>query len=567
MQIHKYAVVALLVTALYACRQEEIVPNSIPDVQLIQGDGRSPIALSGTVSYQGYNEQSNTDDHGLRSVNYDVKGDLPSPFFEGNTTTLTCIIRSTDAGQPISTFDIEWTNTDSKHIKLSKYSITPAQGTDFTQGDWYLLAFFTTDGGASGQTFSFDAKTGRLTVLAPANRTRSIYYDHKVLNGKRLSSNGTDLGNNYGAVPGVYASDWIKLEVATNGAHTDLQLSGSLTLIPQGSLVVLEDSYDSEMSTVVRVAFGDLNTRHYAPRHGPTTPADNIIAENIMGGSREVVEDNKGYTYSELIDFSNTWIKEAGEVTFSAHESLADAGTFHFYEPEFGPNRALGAYVFTRPGQSVAERVAELKADKILNYSEINDGKFNTYTFSNSSPATYSFYSPEATNVSYTRYLWVYKTQKLAIGNKVPSSNNTFSEVHDSQNPIVFEHAYPTQWSIPSTFSEKVSKFEHIYVNVDYADSDKIWWIEGSDIYNYSALFEFIPLTLSVTENRENRGTYAYIGGNASSDLFPNSRGYQPLFPVNGCAYRLYRRITSDIHTPGTEPKKSIRPIGSGLPE
>lgn len=441
MKIQKYFAIALLATAFTACQQEEIAPNSgnqTPDVQVVEGEG-GPVTLSGMLTYDGYQTDESANKDSLRSVSYQVPGNNynyrypggvsdtynpTTPFFEGNTTTLTCIIRSTDATKPISAFDIEWKNTDKTTVQLSNQPITLASGTDLTQGDWYLLAFVSTNGGASGQTFTFDKSTGKLTIAAPSNYATTSFYDYKVLNGTCTDKDGNTTNNTYSGVPALFTSSWVKLNVTGSGSNVEADLSEMLQLKPLGSLLRINEHYYMDGLDQADYLNGDtdLTTKRYLTWNYSLQDVDDsgrndtkkrTYAELLAACGQSAINQDNGYTYQDFL--GEPYFKEATSRTIKLHESIALEGTYHFYESDYGPGSTSGAYIFTRKGQSVAERKAELAANTILTSSEVNNGRFNTYTFTNNAPhkSEYRFTDATTTNLTYSRYLWVNGTRPM----------------------------------------------------------------------------------------------------------------------------------------------------------
>lgn len=480
--IHMAIVVATVV--LSACGQDEIAPAHKPtpadSVQIVQGNGGN-ITLSGKVSYSQNYETPNSDE--LRDLNYysgfyqglshplyryeleEQYTKLPSVRLVGETTTLTCILRSTDDSKPITAFDIAWKNTSATTVELVEQALPVANGIDLTQGDWYMLVFVSSNGGASGQTFTFDKNTGQLTVEAPSNLVANKYADLQHLSYLQGSLNGSEkeygaFPEQYASIPSLFVSDWTKLNVTQQGGATHCTLSKDLALKPTGSLLILDEHYVAQTFDDDMVApqlketdllkdisigiFGSLCNWGYPGCDNPTVGWLLQVSKGTHNEQTAINNPPQGFSTKDALA-GRLWLKEPTEVSINLAKSVAVAGVYHFYDADFGPNKPQGAYVFTRPGQTLDDRKSELQSNVILTTTEVNRQGYHTYTFVNTQPFK-SRHRAEDDNASakfgYRRYLWVNATRNMYANeyvNRRPYGNGyTYDQIETY--PISYTH-------------------------------------------------------------------------------------------------------------------------------
>lgn len=474
MKIYKYASLFLLTVTLGACQQEEITPNNTdPNVLVVEGEG-GPVTLSGEMSFSSNYQDSINSESGLRDLAYNASAYsqsgqeglafTPSPTLTGTTTKLTCVFKNfSDASQPVSTVDIEWTNNGSNTVQLKHKDITLASGTDLTKAGWYMMAFTYTNGGASGQTFTFDKNNYKIIVSAPSSGQGSNYYDQRFLS-RAVGNQQTTT-----SLPALFASNWVPLSAERVDGNVAAILGHRLSLSPQGQLIAVIDDYMTTGQDVID-GLGNLDTRHYLNFDSKATdPISDQSAfasylnlnrtdqwyhnldvdgngtvtygevEAVMGGTIQYT-DPVGYTWRELLGVTKgvphetAHVTEATDITVSVPEHVVFSGAFHIWMdspegPEYftnygsynsTPSRTASSLVFVGPNETYADAVIRMKGPTIngswdqswLNKfsataAAVAAGNWNTYIFKNTSPYKSQHFIADGTDLSYVRYIWV----------------------------------------------------------------------------------------------------------------------------------------------------------------
>lgn len=446
MKIRKYTVMLLLATVFGACQQDEIAPSTDPNVKVIEGEGGA-YTLSGAVSYEKNYKVESGEDNGLRSVTYGMDTDTPNPLFEGQTTTLTCIIKSDDVSKPTTIVDVVWTNTGEKTVKLNNFPITLTNGTDLTQGNWYIMAFFTTNGGASGQTFTFDKSTGNINIAAPASNAGTGYTDKKTTYayaGNNIYPVATNTGNT-DALPSFFASPWQKLTVEVIDGTVAAKINTTLQLMPQGSLLGIYDEYYVPGMNGFTSMYGPLDAiigAQYLNYHNETTVG------NDYRGNPVKISPYTGISAKTLFrqsDMENYYFTDPAQIKIDLPGYTTMYGTYHLLPDGVVPVEGQYTMTFTTTNPSYAQAQADNDAinalvtekyqylyDRVNRYANqqdwwnytLTDAERNelreylksivsktdypwySFVYTNPSPQQHKLYGSESGGTRQVRYLW-----------------------------------------------------------------------------------------------------------------------------------------------------------------